>query len=652
MRRLTIQQMQEIAKTRGGRCLSEKYTNIDTKIRWQCKEGHIWESTGYRIKTGAWCPKCGNISGWQKRRPREIEILKMKTLAESIGGLCISDSYVNQTTKLKWKCNKGHEWNAAPAGIKNGTWCPHCSHRVKITLPEMKGLAISRGGKCLSENYIDSHSKLDWQCKEGHRWKASAQGVKSGHWCPKCAHSEKLTLDEMQKIAESKGGKCLSNQYVNARTKLEWECKDGHRWYAIPDAVKRLSWCPVCGNKSRSDSQRGNIQELLDLAAARDGRLLSETYVNSQTKLEWQCKYGHMWKAVPASIKIGRWCPKCGFVKRADKLRLNIEEMKEIARLRGGECLSDGYVNAYKRLEWKCKAGHVWRATPSIVKFGKSWCPICSQRLNERICRHYFEAMFGREFPSLRPKWLVTSRGTRLELDGYCEELNLAFEYNGIQHYASIKFFNSTTSFEKRKKYDDIKKRVCKLHGVRLIVIPFKIKPKDIGKYIYKQCERLKIEVPNRNIELNDLQFYYPEIIEELNEIAKSRGGELLSNSYINSQSKLEWKCKIGHVWYASSNDIKNRRWCPNCSQRKRITIERMQELAKLKGGECLSLKCSGAKIKLKWRCHAGHIWRTTPDSISQGSWCQECYKNRKIHRLLINHPKPTTSLQRAKQAT
>jgi hypothetical protein len=38
--------------------------------------------------------------------------------------------------------------------------------------------------------------------------------------------------------------------------------------------------------------------------------------------------------------------------------KLTIEEMRRIARERGGSCLSTEYVNAMGKLKWRCKVGH------------------------------------------------------------------------------------------------------------------------------------------------------------------------------------------------------------------------------------------------------------------------------------------------------
>ena len=60
-----------------------------------------------------------------------------------------------------------------------------------------------------------------------------------------------------------------------------------------------------------------------------------------------------------------------------------------------------------------------------------------------------------------RPDWLKYTTGCNLELDYYCEELKLAFEYNGIQHYKySSKFHNNNIeNFYKQQERDKFKKQ-------------------------------------------------------------------------------------------------------------------------------------------------------------------------------------------------
>jgi hypothetical protein len=50
--------MQQLAKSRGGECLSNEYTDLKTKMKWKCAFGHEWEATPKLPLTGHWCPKC------------------------------------------------------------------------------------------------------------------------------------------------------------------------------------------------------------------------------------------------------------------------------------------------------------------------------------------------------------------------------------------------------------------------------------------------------------------------------------------------------------------------------------------------------------------------------------------------------------------
>lgn len=55
----------------------------------------------------------------------------------------------------------------------------------------------------------------------------------------------------MQEIAKRKNGKCLSKKYINSQTKLTWQCREGHIWKAIPNNIKNGKWCPYCAREKR-----------------------------------------------------------------------------------------------------------------------------------------------------------------------------------------------------------------------------------------------------------------------------------------------------------------------------------------------------------------------------------------------------------------
>lgn len=492
----------------------------------------------------------------------------------------------------------------------------------KLSIEEMKRLAKSRSGKCLSTKYTNNLTKLKWQCKKGHVWEAMPINVKNNNqWCPVCAGNKKLNISDMRMLAKSKEGKCLSKTYINARTKLKWQCKEGHTWEAIPYSINKGTWCSICNHFKKYGCYKFTIEQMQQLALDKGGKCLSKEYSNK--KLMWKCKEGHIWRATPGHIRRGQWCPICGGTKKLD-----IDEMKKLAENKGGKCLSTKYTNGHIKLKWQCKEGHIWKANPNNIKYNSRWCPICSTNISERICRKFFEKIFNAKFLKRKPGWLISPKGNKMELDGYCEKLGLAFEYHGEQHYKHNHFFHKLRDLNQQIKYDKLKRKLCKQNNVILIEIPFNITYEKMKDYIIAKCKKKKIRVPKITSTISHELFdvYSPERLKEMKNLAESRDGKCLSTKYIPNHTKLKWRCKEGHTWEAIPSSIKKGLWCPVCGGTKKLNIKDMKRLAKSRGGKCLSTKYTDNKTKLKWQCKEGHTWKARPTNVkNKGRWCPTC---------------------------
>jgi hypothetical protein len=91
----------------------------------------------------------------------------------------------------------------------------------------------------------------------------------------------------------------------------------------------------------------------------------------------------------------------------------------------------------------------------------------------EEATRKWFENRFKKPFPKARPSFLKYKRKANLELDGFNEELKLAFEYNGKQHYATNAYFKMDAE---KLNYlvgsDGWKHKKCIEKGIFLVVVP------------------------------------------------------------------------------------------------------------------------------------------------------------------------------------
>ena len=114
-------------------------------------------------------------------------------------------------------------------------------------------------------------------------------------------------------------------------------------------------------------------------------------------------------------------------------------------------------------------------------------------------CRRVLEYLFpGNKFPSSRPDFLrnnVTGGNYNLELDCFNEQLRIAVEYNGIQHYKFSNFFHrNKDQFENQKYRDELKRRMCKENGILLITVPYDVKLENIKSFIETELRRNNIK--------------------------------------------------------------------------------------------------------------------------------------------------------------
>lgn len=490
-------------------------------------------------------------------------------------------------------------------------------------LDEAQQVCIRNGGRVVQSKKVQGRILLLAECEKHHIWWTRPDSILAGHWCRRCFFDAKRTpISAFQKLAKSRGGKCRSTSYLKREQKLIWECSKGHTWAASPGNIRKGGWCPKCAGLGRT------IKDMQLIADRHGGKCLSRKYEGVLTKLQWQCVQGHRWASTPQSILQGSWCRIC-----SDSVRVkhSLDDMRSLARSKGGVCMSSKYVDTRHALTWKCSQGHTWPANPSDILGGR-WCPDCSTGKTERLCRAYFEKLFKVPFPIAHPTWLRNSRGNRMELDGFSERLGLAFEYHGRQHYENHPLFHGARSTLRQRMADDkLKENLCKAHGITLFIIPYTVADVDLATYIQQQCTAKNISHPKLSgpLKISLKRVSSPLWLAASKQMAQMRGGKCLSTHYISAQTKMTWQCKLGHQWAATPNHIKNGTWCPRCSGQVPLSIDVLRAFAKRKSGRCISTSCRNSN-KQEWQCQHGHRWKALWGNIKKGTWCPTCHNERR----------------------
>ena len=331
----------------------------------------------------------------------------------------------------------------------------------------------------------------------------------------------------------------------------------------------------------------------------------------------------------------GAGCRTCRYRKIREHHAFTLADVMEVVEQRGGKVISSEYINSEMPLDFECSKGHFFTNRFSHIKRGQ-WCPTCNKgSKSEEIARTTFEQIFKLDFPKVRPKWLKNVRGFQMEIDGFCKELNIGFEYQGIQHFSKQLFGGD---LDKRIADDVRKAQLCSDNGVHLFILTHEMKYEEFPMQIAKQALAFGLDMPIgwESIDVDIYQAYIREDrIEELRQILGKRLIEVISPKYLGSNEYLELRClRCRHIWKAKGNAFFNSRQtagCDKCARRRagllnKLSLSDLQDFASKNGGEVLSKEYIKRNYWYEWRCKLGHEFEGNFNNmVFRKQFCPTC---------------------------
>jgi hypothetical protein len=327
---------------------------------------------------------------------------------------------------------------------------------------------------------------------------------------------------------------------------------------------------------------------------------------------------------------------------------------KQLAEYRFGKCLSTGYKSVKHKLQWMCKFGHKWSATYNSICYMGSWCPTCSRSRGEEICRATFEEAYGKinddgkleltSFDSTRDV-IIYSDARPLELDGYCEKLQIAFEYQGIQHYKPVVVMGGDDCFKSQIENDNAKKIYCEKLNIKLFVIPFVRDHGDIRQHVRnilidagETILPLELLPSNREFHESNL-FKCPRAgryLKTMKDICAKHSIEVLTDVCVSCSIEYKFKCSKGHKFRSTlsrlkGNDQRERLLCVKCSPTREVSIKKIKKVVEKGIGQIFigmtttseSERCHSGESKRRviMKCANGHTHDINLANISIKKW-------------------------------
>ena len=284
------------------------------------------------------------------------------------------------------------------------------------------------------------------------------------------------------------------SDYKGGQTNIEIVCrKHGSFWQTPENHYRSIAKCPECPSENMLERRAEGKKKFIERSREVHGDKYDYSkveFVSINNKVVIICPEHGEFEQVPSSHRNGRGCELCSREER----RSNTKDFLKKANIQHGERYDYSkviYEHSREKVVIICDRHGEFSQKPADHVRSRG-CPKCAGSNGENIMRDLLENTIfpDKKFPTIRPEFLRNPEtGWPLELDCYIEEMKLAFEFQGVQHYESIRRFGGEKRFEQQHKKDQLKRELCLKEGIDLI----EIDTRPINKIRNKKDKEQKI---------------------------------------------------------------------------------------------------------------------------------------------------------------
>jgi hypothetical protein len=447
-------------------------------------------------------------------------------------------------------------------------------------------------------------------------------------------------LKILSEIAGLRGGRIKEGEvYINNMTKMTFVDRLGNEFKITPGNVKSGYWSAFESGLVRDHLY--HMKEIEKIVQSKKGKIKEgQKYINAHTKMIFIDKSGNEFKMAPTSVKAGGWSPYES--RNVNNPDYHYKTIEQIVLSKGGKIKEgEAYINNITKMTFIDQLGNEFKMTPASIKKGQ-WSPF-EKNCFEHICRQIIEQIYMKKFPSC---WeTITRKNQRnLQLDGYCKDLNIAFEYQGIQH--SIGWGNDQLKRDKSLlkilKLDAEKKQECINKNILLLEINYYKNIHNVNSLIEQTIQDIKasyeknnINLPYfiSNIDLNKIKVDFSNIShlvlkqKEIEKIAQSKKGKIKEGEqYVNAHTKITFIDQLGNEFKMIPASVKKGSWSPyesgNVYNNPDYHYKILEQIALLKGGKIKDgEQYIHSRTKMIFIDKDGNEFKMSPTCIKRGEW-------------------------------
>ena len=231
--------------------------------------------------------------------------------------------------------------------------------------------------------------------------------------------------------------------------------------------------CPYCIGRYKT------TEDIIPLIKDKNVEIISK-YKGCEKPIICRCKIcGNIWTTVPKVLTSnGSGCPICGKIK-ANKAESKSQKQFEddLYKVNPNITIIGEYKNTHTKIKCRCNIdGYEWYGYPANLLNRSAGCPKCNMSIGESMLLNILDRL---KIPHISQYKIKDCKYVdTLKFDAFSPQHNIAFEYNGEQHYYPVDFAGKGNEWANEnlkliQSRNNAKIEYCKTQNIPIIIIPY-----------------------------------------------------------------------------------------------------------------------------------------------------------------------------------